>query len=102
MRRFVMLAVAALFTLGACAEPTEGKYGAELYEISCARCHASDGSGLIGWPPVGPGSNSVALDDDQLRGVTKVGPGTMPGFPQLSDEQIDSLVVHLRWLQQGG
>jgi len=95
-------AVVALLVLAACGEPTEGKFGEELYEVSCAHCHASDGSGTVAWPPIGAGSDAVDLEDGQIRGVIRVGPGAMPAFPRLTDEQVDSLVEHVRLLQRGG
>jgi len=78
---------------------SQGATGPDLYAESCAICHGDRAEGGIG-PAIGPGSNSVDLTDDQLAGVITVGPGSMPGFPRLSDEQINSLVAYMRELQK--
>lgn len=88
--------------LAACGNATEGKFGEELYRTACAGCHADDGSGGRG-PAIGtPDSNAATeLTDEQIRGVIRVGPGAMPAWSRLTDEQVDSLVVYLRQLQGG-
>jgi mono/diheme cytochrome c family protein len=100
MRRLATITAAAACCLGlaACGSSTEGLLGAELYEQSCAGCHGATGGGGLG-PAIGPGSNSVNLQDDQLAAVIVVGPGSMPAFPRLNDDQVDSLVTYLRDLQ---
>lgn len=100
MRRLLTLVVAALIALSGCASSTAGLLGAELYEQSCAGCHGASGGGGLG-PAIGPGSNSVGLTDEQLAAVIVVGPGSMPGFVRLSDEQVASLVAYVRDLQDG-
>ena len=97
MRRPVVVAVAALLA-ASCAGSTEGLVGAELYARTCAACHGPDGEGGTG-PPVGPGSNATSLTDEQIAGAITVGPGSMPSFDRLSDEQVASLVAFLRELQ---
>ena len=89
----------ALVALGACSAD-EGVFGGELYERRCASCHDIDGSGGRG-PALGADSMAVELSDDQINGVIRVGPGAMPSFDYLTDEQIDSLVDHIRSLQSG-
>lgn len=99
------LVVAAAVTIGAvlasCGSSLEGKLGAELYEAGCARCHGAAGEGGLG-PAIGtPDSRSATeLSDDQLDGVIRVGYGSMPSFPTLTDEQRASLVAELRRLQR--
>ena len=89
-----IVAVAAL--LAACSGSTEGLLGQELYNKSCEACHGEDG---LRGAQIGAGSDAVELTDDQIRGAIEVGPGSMPGFPRLSPEQLDSLVVFVRELQ---
>ncbi len=92
--------VAGVLLVTSCGGGTEGLLGQELYNRSCAACHASDGSGGAGLP-LGPGSNAVDLSDGQLFGAIEVGPGTMPSFDRLTDQQITSLVEYVRDLQDG-
>ncbi len=97
-RRWALLACAALL-LAACGSSSEGLYGRDLFNHSCAGCHGEDGGGSSLAPAIGPGSGAAALRDDQIEGVIEVGPGAMPSFGRLSPEQIDSLVVLVRSLQ---
>lgn len=101
-RRAVATAAVALVALAisGCVEGPEGKFGQELYEHSCAACHGTDLQGGIGLP-LGPGSGAVELTDEQLAGAIRVGPGAMPGFRHLTEEQINSLVEYLRRRQDG-
>lgn len=93
----VWLAGVALFLLvGGCSSADEYLLGKDLYERSCAACHATDGSGSIG-PEIDRGSNThLNLTDEQIAGVITVGPGNMPGFSRFTEEQVDSLVVYVR------
>ena len=103
MPRLLVVTLVFLALLAAsCGESTEGKFGADLFGAGCARCHGGNGEGGRG-PAIGtPDSNAaVVLTDDQIRGVIRVGPGRMEAWPNLSDEQVDSLVEHLRTIQAG-
>lgn len=99
MLRLRLAALAAVCMLAACGGGTEGLLGQDLYERSCAACHGRDGAGGGAGPAVGAASNAVELSDEQLAGVIRVGPGTMPSFDRLSDEQVSSLVTYMRTLQ---
>lgn len=103
MRRLVaVIAVSTALLLGACGGSTEGLFGEDLYQRSCAGCHRGDGGGGRG-PAIGPGSRAaLELSDDQLAGVIITGPGAMPAFGRFSEEQVASLVAHLRELQTPG
>ena len=92
-----LLIALALFAL-ACGDSTEGKFGEELYDISCARCHGSSGGGGVG-PAIASDPDALALTDEQIAGVIRVGPGRMPSHSRLTGEQIDSLVAYIRQLQ---
>lgn len=103
MERLILCGFLVLALLAtACGESTEGKYGADLYGAACARCHGGEGQGGRG-PAIGTADANAAqvLTDAQIRGVIRVGPGRMPAFPQLDDDQVESLVEHLRQLQAG-
>lgn len=98
--KLAVVLVGAVVLLGACGESLEGKLGEELYDAGCARCHGGEGTGGIG-PAIGTADSNtaLALTDEMIRGVIRVGPGRMPAFGELTDEQVDSLVVYLRELQ---
>jgi len=99
MRRRVAVALCLAVALSGCGgDRTEGRTGAELFEVSCAGCHLGDGSGGLG-PALDAGSNAASLSDEQIARVIRVGPGTMPAFDRLTDAQIDSIVTHVRALQ---
>jgi len=95
------LAVAVVL-LSACGNSTDGLQGGELFERSCAVCHRSDGSGSGNRSTIGVGSNAVNLTDDQIAGVIRAGPGVMPPFQRLTEDQVDSLVSYVRSLQEEG
>lgn len=88
-----------MVVLGACSGPSSDTVGQELYEQACAVCHGSAGQGTPGREPIGVGSGAVQLSDEQIRSVMEVGPGAMPSFRRLTDEQLDSLVLYVRQLQ---
>jgi len=93
------LALALTLAVSGCAGSDEGLFGEELFAKNCAVCHGLGGEGSVGRPPLNAGSESATLTDEQIKGVIAVGPGAMPSFTQLTDEQVDSLVTHLRQLQ---
>lgn len=95
--RLLLVAVCVAAAAAACSDPTEGRTGADLYDVACAGCHGPQLQGGVG-PAMGAGSNSdLVLDDDQIAGAIAVGPGAMPGFGgRLSEAQIDSLVAFIR------
>lgn len=104
--RFAVALVLLASTLAGCGGvaigDTEGLSGDELIDQVCSRCHGSNLGGGIG-PALGPGSNAATdLTDEQIAGVLEVGPGAMPSFKQLSDEQVAGVVASLRRSQNGG
>ena len=100
IERLVTAMVVLAVAVAGCADPTERRVGRDLFEATCAACHGSDLGGGIG-PAIGPGSNAAtSLTDEQIRGVIEVGPGAMPSFRRLSDEQVDSLVEYVRARQR--
>ncbi|NNF68508.1 MAG: cytochrome c [Acidimicrobiia bacterium] len=94
----VLVSLVLIVCLAGCAE--SGLVGADLFGQRCASCHGAEGAGGIG-PAIDGSSAAVDLVDDQLEGVIRVGPGSMPSFDTLTDEQIQSLVDHIRVLQSG-
>ncbi len=101
MRPGALIAILVALVAVSCGESTEGKFGGELFEISCSGCHGSRGEGgTIARAIAGPGAPALDLRDDQIAGVIRVGPGAMPANSRLTDEQVDSLVEFLRSLQE--
>jgi len=100
--RLAIGALVAAVAVAGCGESLEGKVGQELFQAGCARCHDRDGSGGIG-PAIGTRDSNAArqLTDEMIRSVIRVGPGRMPAFGRLTDEQVESLVEYLRSLQRG-
>ena len=99
MRTLAMLIMLAL-ALSGCVTTNEKLMGQELYERSCATCHGINGEGGIG-DEIDKGSNTdLNLTDDQIAGVITVGPGNMPGFSQLTPQQVQSLVLYVRDLSR--
>lgn len=81
---------------------TDDLSGEDLVDQVCSRCHGGNLGGGIG-PPLGPGSNAATnLTDEQIAGVLEVGPGAMPSFQGLNDEQVAGLIAFLRTVQAGG
>lgn len=95
---FVLLTL----VMGGCADRVAGKYGEDLYLVTCAHCHRGDLSGGIG-PAIGPDSSAHReLSDDQIASVIEVGPGAMPAYARrLNPEQIESVIAFLRSVQEG-
>lgn len=102
-RRSLAAVLCALALVTAGCGSTDGLLGRQLYERSCQTCHSADGSGGTG-KPIGPGSDAVQLADEQIAGVIRAGPGVMPSFSRLTDEQVTSLIEYVRELQgvEGG
>jgi len=87
----------ALFAV-ACGASTDGKFGEELFDVACARCHGSSGGGGVG-PAIASDAHTLDLSDEQIAGTIRVGPGRMPSHSRLTDEQVRSLVAYVRQLQ---
>jgi len=79
---------------GALAETTPQKSAKAIYLAQCSTCH---GENLAGSPPAFPSLIGVAdrLQWIQINSTIIEGKGRMPGFPNLSPEQIEALVDFL-------
>lgn len=96
MRTLASAVVVSAILATGCSGPSNDVFGADLYSSSCAHCHGSELAGGIG-PALGPGSNAVALTDQQIVDVIRIGPGAMTSFgDRFTQPQLDSLVDHLR------
>jgi quinoprotein glucose dehydrogenase len=83
---------------GELAENTEQNSPKALYMSQCAVCH---GENMKGSPPEIPALTSVGegMSGAQVAATVKNGKGRMPGFPNLSDDQMFSL---LSYVMSGG
>jgi len=80
---------------GALAPSVPVKGGRTLYLQSCASCHRDN---LRGAPPQIPSLIGAARGKPggELFGIIRKGQGRMPGFPTLSEEEVDALVDYLK------
>lgn len=75
--------------------------GSQLYLANCAACHNSAGiGGALSYGAHAPSLWSV--EPTQIAEAVRIGPGQMPVFgPEtLSDQQVDSIVRYVRYLQE--
>jgi len=80
---------------GGLAPSVPVKGGRTLYLQACASCHRDNQRGA---PPQIPSLVGVARrrPEGDLYRIIRKGEGRMPGFPILSDEEVDALVDYLR------
>lgn len=72
----------------------EGQF---IYGKSCVNCHGSDGK--MG----GSGSKDLsltALTDNEKREIIRKGKNAMPGYKDLSDTQVESVIQYINTLKQ--
>lgn len=96
MHRAIMsLGIAIVLFLG--ASNAIAADGAALYREHCAACHGNAGGGGLGVPLALVDLLAVA-DDEYFRRTIRLGrPGRhMPGFPELSNRDVDAIIAHLR------
>ena len=87
------------------ANPESGdqaaRAGAQLFHNECAKCHASDGGGLHGRPPVISDRISNATDGDLFWLMTNGNPWHgMPAWNMLPAAQRWQLVTYLRQINR--
>jgi len=68
--------------------------GQAIYQQQCSICH---GDNRAGSPPAYPSLIDIGkrFTPEKIRNTIEYGQGRMPGFPQFSDEQLDSLMGYL-------
>jgi quinoprotein glucose dehydrogenase len=84
---------------GELAENTEENSPKAVYLSQCAICH---GENMQGSPPAIPALTGVGerMSDARVAATIKTGKGRMPGFPNLSDDQMFSLLSYV--MSDGG
>jgi mono/diheme cytochrome c family protein len=105
----IALAAATLFAAGCHSVPAKpADPGRAAYEANCLACHQADGKGVRGFQPPLVGSSWVKGDPQVLAAWVLTGgfnsaarkqsvnENVMPGFPQLDDETIASLLTYVR------
>jgi mono/diheme cytochrome c family protein len=89
-----------------CAAIARGQNGAATFKTNCVACHGEDGSGDT---PTGKSLKAANLrsleiqkkTNTELATVIANGKGNMPAFkPNLSDDQIKSVIAYIRTLKQ--
>src|SRR5205085_3326308 len=67
---------------------------AGLYEQHCAACHGLDRQGSPPqFPPLADAASHLSRSD--IFTIVRQGRGRMPGFPQLSEAQVETLAAYL-------
>lgn len=110
----LLLAVAAAALAGCAPGGTGGQAGGhpatpaeQLYARTCAACHRPDGSGIEGVQPPLAGTPVTVGEPGELLGWVLYGrrpaalprgayAGIMPQFSYLSDEDLATLLTHVR------
>jgi mono/diheme cytochrome c family protein len=69
--------------------------GADVYKMSCARCHGTDRQGVNGAPRLDPVRLS-STGETSIRMIISYGKGRMPAFGGLSTEKVDMLLAYLK------
>ena len=96
--------LALLFTFRSSLTAEEEKPGEAVFKTKCVLCHGPDGSGNT---PLGKQLQAANLrskdvqkrSDAELHKIVHDGQANMPSFAdQLSDEEIDQVIQHVRAL----
>ena len=69
-----------------------------LYQLNCAACHVASGSGAA----IGGGRNAPDLMEataTEIGEAVRVGPGAMPRFATLSDQDVDDVAAYIGDMQ---
>ena len=104
----MLAAVTAVVVLAACGSQTnevaapapatgvlKTLTGADVYQMSCARCHGVNREGKTDAPKLDSVRMST-LGEQPLRMTIRYGKGRMRGFGGLTDAQVDLLIAYLR------
>lgn len=73
--------------------------GGELYRLNCAACHVASGAGA----PIGSGReapNLVGSTPTEVGEAILIGPGAMPVFGSLTEDDIDDIAAYVNELDE--
>jgi mono/diheme cytochrome c family protein len=101
----VNVGIAMAIGIGIATVANAAPDAAALFKKSCAPCHGADGSGNT---PVGKtlkardlrSAEVAKLSHKEIATIIKNGKGKMPGFGNMSGEDVASLVAFIRELQR--
>jgi len=74
--------------------------GIAVYQRTCLACHGPNREGVAGQPPLIGIFNRLSVAN--VRMVIQVGAGQMPGFDQLTADEVDALIAYLRTADSAG
>jgi mono/diheme cytochrome c family protein len=80
----------------------ESLSGAELYQLSCAKCHGKnlEGKEGKGGPALGAGSDAVDHSDDEITEAVFMGEDEMPALQgALTPAEVRKIISYLREVQ---
>lgn len=81
-------------------DPTSGSLadGARLFRLNCAACHVASGAGAaIGTGGIAP--SLMASTPTQVGEAVMIGPGAMPIFGAMTDDDLDDVAAYVQRLQ---
>ena len=96
-----LLLAATPFLLTACGggeeayAPEPGTAPETMFEQACSHCHGEQGKGKFGFLL---GLEGTQLDASGIGSMIEQGSGIMPAFPELSDDQRQSLAEYVKGL----
>lgn len=95
-RRRAGLIPAFLLVVACGSTPAATVDGSIVFSERCAACHGVTGTGGTGPAMTDPAVK--ALSDEEIAAVVRNGKGTMPGFPRLSQADVEAVVGHVKAL----
>lgn len=96
----LILITASLLTACGTMEPqrkSDTTEGSRLFDLYCTACHGDDGKGGVGIPLALSDFLNSASDEYIYKTIRLGRPGrVMPPFNELTDQQVNSIVAHIR------
>lgn len=98
MRKSSMILAAGSLLLAGCGgeegyAPEAGTAPETMFEEACSHCHGDQGKGKFGFLL---SLQDTQLDESGISDMIRQGSGIMPSFPELTDEQRQSLAAYVK------